>query len=229
MLQTAVFAAGASLPLLVGALLGSVWHPPRRVTATAMAFAAGALISAVAFELFEESYRDSDATTAGLSFAVGAVVFVAIDTLIERWSRHSSGIGLALLASVTLDGVPENTALGVSLVGGGSVALLVAVFASNFPEALAGAAKMRENGRSRRFVLVLWGSATLLLGLAVVAGRVAFSSASAGQLAVPLGFAGGAVLASVVDSIAPEAFEEGGPVIALASAAGFFVAFMLGH
>jgi ZIP family zinc transporter len=228
-LQTAVFALGASLPLLAGALLGLAWRPPRRLTATAMAFAAGALISAVAFELFEKSYQDSDAMTAGLSFAAGAAMFVAVDTLIDRWSQHSSGIGLALLAGVTLDGIPENTALGVSLVEGGSIALLVAIFASNFPEALAGAVKMRENGRSRRFVLTVWVSATVLLALAVVAGRVVFASATPEQLAIPVAFAGGAVLASVVDSVAPEAFEDGGPVIALASAAGFFVAFMLGH
>jgi ZIP family zinc transporter len=40
--------------------------------------------------------------------------------------------------------VPENTALGVSLTEAGSVALLAAVFARNFPEALAGAVSMRE-------------------------------------------------------------------------------------
>jgi hypothetical protein len=33
-----------------------------------------------------------------------------------------------LLAAVTLDGVPENLALGVSLVGGASLSLLVAIF-----------------------------------------------------------------------------------------------------
>lgn len=229
MLQTVLFAAGASLPLLIGAAVGVFWRPPQRLLATGMAFAAGALISAVAFELFEKSYEDGGATTAGLSFAAGAVVFVAVDTLIDRWNRHSSGIGLALLAGVTLDGIPENTALGVSLAGGGSIALLVAIFVSNFPEALGGAAKMRENDQSRRFVLVLWSTATILLALAVVAGDLLFSSANKQQLAIPLGFAGGAVLASVIDSLAPEAFEEGGPFIALASAAGFFTAFMLGH
>jgi ZIP family zinc transporter len=50
----------------------------------------------------------------------------------------SGGIGLALLAASILDGVPENLALGVSLAGeqatgDGSLALLVAIFASNFP------------------------------------------------------------------------------------------------
>jgi ZIP family zinc transporter len=59
----------------------------------------------------------------------------------------SAAVGFALLAAVTLDGVPENLALGVSLLsGGGSLALLVAIFCSNFPESLVGAVAMRRGG-----------------------------------------------------------------------------------
>ena len=108
------------------------------------------------------------------------------------------------------------------------MALLVAVFASNFPEALTGAAKMLEQGRTTRSVLMLWGGATVLLALAVVLGRLGFAGASDAELALPLAFAGGAVLASVVDTLAPEAFADGGPYVALASAAGFVTAFLLG-
>jgi hypothetical protein len=43
-----------------------------------------------------------------------------------------------------------------------------------------------------------------LLGAAVVAGRLVFAGASPGQLALPLAFAGGAVLASVIDTLAPK-------------------------
>ncbi len=59
-------------------------------------------------------------------------------------SRAGSGVSaFALLAGVTLDGTPENTALGVSLLEvatdpGAAVTLLVAIFASNLPEALGG-------------------------------------------------------------------------------------------
>lgn len=228
-MRTSVFAVGASLPLLLGALLGIMWKPPRKLLGAAMAFAAGALISAVAFELFEESYSTSGTLTATLSFGAGAVSFVIADTLIDRWQAGSNGIGFALLAGVTMDGVPENAALGVTLSRGGSIALLVAIFASNFPEALGGAVKMRENGRSKAFVLGIWGAATIALAGAVVAGHVLLSSLGSAQVAIPLGFAGGAVLASVVDAAAPEAFEDGGPLIALASAAGFVLAFLLGH
>ena len=41
MLKTAVFAGGASLPLLFGALVGVRWRPPRHLVATALAYAAG--------------------------------------------------------------------------------------------------------------------------------------------------------------------------------------------
>jgi len=85
------------------------------------------------------------------------------------------------------------------------VALLVAVFASNFPEALAGAAKMREQGQSRRSVVGLWAGATVLLAAVVFAGRFAFSGAQPELLSLPLAFAAGAVLASVIDTLASEA------------------------
>ena len=56
---------------------------------------------------------------------------------------------MALLAAVTLDGVPENVALGVALgEGTGGLALLAAIFVSNLPEALVGAASMRSQGRT---------------------------------------------------------------------------------
>ena len=68
---------------------------------------------------------------------------------------------------------------------------------------------------------------TVLLAAAVVAGRYLFAGASPTALSWPLGFAAGAVLASVVDTLAPEAFGDGGPAIALASAAGFLTGFLL--
>ncbi|MDQ3435270.1 MAG: zinc permease, partial [Actinomycetota bacterium] len=39
---------------------------------------------------------------------------------------------------------------------------------------------------------------------------------------------GGAVLASLADTVFPKAFTDGGPYVALATAAGFLVAFELG-
>jgi ZIP family zinc transporter len=141
----------------------------------------------------------------------------------------ASGVGLALLAASILDGIPENLALGVSMAGehGGSLALLVGIFAANFPEALVGAVSLRSQGRSARATIGMWLATAALLVPAVPIGRVLLAGADPSTLAFPLSFAGGAVLAALADTLMPEAFERGRPFNAFATCAGFFVAFVL--
>ena len=127
-----------------------------------------------------------------------------------------------------LDGLPENIALGVSLEGeGGGLALLLAIFVSNFPEALVGAAQMRTAGRSTRFSLATWMAASVLLVLAVPLGQQVFAGGSEDTISIPLAFAGGAVIASRATTMMPEAYEEGGSLVALATVAGFLLSFVL--
>jgi zinc transporter, ZIP family len=240
-LTAILFGIAASSALVVGAVLGSRWDPPREVTGVLLAFASGALISALAFELFEEAYKLGGATRSGLALLLGAAAFVAADSALDRYVAGSAGpaqrqvtragaqggVGWALMAAVTLDGVPENLALGVSLVHEASLALLLAIFFSNLPEALVGAVAMRAEGRSARAVIATWAACAALLAVAVVAGRALAEPLSDEVLAVALGFAGGAVLASLADTLMPEAFERGRPLNAFATTAGFFLSFVL--
>jgi zinc transporter, ZIP family len=148
-------------------------------------------------------------------------------------ARAGSGVSaFALLASVTLDGVPENIALGVTLLetaseAGAAVTLLVAIFASNLPEALGGAVGMRDQGRSKIFVIGVWAATAILLAAAVVLGNAALAGVSEELLAVLLAFAGGAVLASLADTLMPDAYREGGPLVAFATVAGFLLSFLI--
>ncbi len=240
-LTAVVFGLAASSALIIGAAVGARWSPPRRVTGVLLAFASGALISALAFELFEEAFTLGGAVRSGLGLLAGAAAFVTADTALDRYISGRAGpeqrdvveagtrrgVGLALLAAVTLDGVPENLALGVSLVEGASLALLVAIFFSNLPESLVGAVAMREGGQSAASVLLTWSACAVLLAAAVVLGRGVASGLSDEVLAVALAFAGGAVLASLADTLMPEAFEHGRPLNAFATAAGFFLSFVL--
>ena len=241
MLTAVLFGLAASSALVIGALIGATWSPPRRLTGVLLAFASGALISALAFELFEEAFHLGGAWRSGIGLIFGAAVFVAIDTALDRRisghegpderevarSGATHGVGLALLAAVTLDGVPENVALGVSLVEATSWSLLLAIFFSNLPESLVGAVAMREGGQSRRNVIGTWLGCAVLLAVAVGAGRALADPLSDEVLAIALGFAGGAVLASLADTLMPEAFEHGRPLNAFATAAGFFLSFVL--
>lgn len=255
MVESLVFGVIASSALVLGALAGGRLRIPKRVLAAMLAFASGALITALAFELFEDSYEQGGIWRAALGLLVGAIVFTVVSQRLDRLAEGhrgedhgsekldtdaaaqdaapspasvSGGAGLALLAAVTLDGVPENVALGVSLgEGSGGIALLAAIFVSNFPEALVGSASMRAQGRSHAFVLGTWSLCALLLAVAVVVGAGPLSAASPETLSLPLAFAAGAVLASLADTLMPEAYEHGGPAVALSTAAGFVLSFVL--
>jgi ZIP family zinc transporter len=61
----------------------------------------------------------------------------------------------------------------------------------------------------------------------VVIGRFTAGAMSEHVLAVALAYAGGAVLASLADTLMPEAFEHGRPLNAFATAGGFFLSFVL--
>jgi zinc transporter, ZIP family len=52
-----LFGAIASSALVLGALVGGRLQLPKRVLAAMLAFAAGALITALTFEMFEDSYE----------------------------------------------------------------------------------------------------------------------------------------------------------------------------
>ena len=249
--EALLFGAIASSGLVIGSIVGTKIQIPERALAFLLAFASGSLITALAFELFEDAYRKSGAWVSGLSFLAGAAVFVVASYWVDRWARagtpgpeppkvekhaatrdsarssFSPAAGFALLAAVTLDGVPENIALGISLgEEAGSVALLLAIFASNFPEAVVGAAAMESAGRSAAFAIGIWVITGFVLMAAVVAGKVLFPP-HADAVSIPLAFAGGAVIASLADTLMPEAFEGGGPLVAFATVGGFFVSYLL--
>lgn len=199
---------------------------PRPVLAAALAFASGALIAAFAFELVERPFRTAGPVIGGAAFMSGTAAFVIVDTLIDRLQQGGAGAGL--LAGVTLDGVPENLALGTSVASGvGGPVLLVSIFVSNFPESLSGAAEMRAQDRSARSVSLIWVATAVLLTLATLGGWLLSSALGPLALAGLQAFAGGAVLASIAATTIPEAFREGAPWIAFATGAGFLLAFFL--
>ena len=49
-----------------------------------LAFASGSLITALAFDLFEESFRTGGVLFSGIVLLAGAATFVAADELLDR-------------------------------------------------------------------------------------------------------------------------------------------------
>ena len=86
---------------------------------------------------------------------------------------------------------------------------------------------MRSGGRPVAFVIGLWTGAALLLAAAVIVGWGALEGVEDETLAWPLSFAGGAVLASLADTLMPEAYRDAGPATAFATALGFLLSFLV--
>lgn len=225
----------AASSLVCGTLLTFVrdWSP--RQVGAVLAFGAGALISAVSFELAQEGIAVGGAGWTGLGLAIGALTYYSLDGLIAkrtaagrgRQGRSSGGgAGTALALGAFLDGIPEQAVLGIGLAAGQGVgvALLVAIFVSNLPEAIGSAADMRRAGTSQAKILRLWLIVAAICTLATVAGYAIADAASGGLKAAIDGFAAGALLVMLIDSMIPDARKDAGRTAGLITVLGFAVA-----
>jgi ZIP family zinc transporter len=225
MLEALGYGALAASSLLIGAFVGLTGELDRRAVGLVLGFGAGALISSVSFELAEDGVRIGGGGSVGIGLAVGALTYYVCDGLVER---HSGGgaTGNALALGAFLDGIPEQLVLGIGIATGEgvSVGLLGAIFVSNLPEAIGASTGMRAAGRRRPTILRLWLAVTIVLTLATVAGFGIADSASDELLGGVNGFAAGALLVMLVDSMIPDAARQAGRPAGLVTTLGFAVA-----
>jgi zinc transporter, ZIP family len=213
----------AASSLVLGALIGAARAWPKRAVGLVLGFGAGALISAVSFELAEDGVRIGGGAAVGIGMVVGALAYFAGDRLVEG---RSANAGNALALGAFLDGVPEQLVLGIGLATGEgvSVGLLGAIFVSNLPEAIGASDGMHRTGRSRQTILRLWLAVAVILTLATVAGYGIADSASNELLGGINGFAAGALIVMLVDSMVPEATRQAGRTTGLVTTLGFALA-----
>jgi zinc transporter, ZIP family len=229
--------AGSSL--ILGGVLALVLPIRERVLGLIMAFGAGVLISAVAFELVAEAFETAAGSgSLALGLSAGALTFFVGDLLVDRMGgdgrkkmRRTAGAGsaLAIVLGIVLDGIPESAVIGLGLLEGTgvSVAVIAAVFLSNLPEAIAATTGLVAGGWTRARIIGLWVLVTLVCGLASLLGYSVFDAAGPSALAFVLAFAGGAILTMLADTMMPEAFEHGGKLVGLLTTLGFGLAFAL--
>ena len=119
--------------------------------------------------------------------------------------------------------------IGLSMFKGGKVSMvaLVAIFLSKLPEGLSSAAGMKKAGRSAGYIFGVWGSIALVSGIAALVGDMLFQGFSPNIIAATTAIAAGAILAMLVDTMIPEAFEEAHDLAGLITVAGFLAAFFL--
>lgn len=214
MAEAAFWGFFGGLALVLGALVALLPRReiPKHVIAYVMAFGAGVLISAVAFDLTEEALDLGGGAATAIGLAAGALTYFGGDLLLSR-ARDDSGSSdedpEGIVFGALLDGIPESAAVGMTLLSGGGVSLsfIAAVFISNLPESISASAEMKST-RSRAWILSLWLGIAVVSALAAAIGYQALGGASDELNAAVKAFAGGAILCMLADTMIPGAFAQ---------------------
>jgi ZIP family zinc transporter len=212
----------AAVSLLIGFALGEC-RLSKRTVGLIMGFGAGALISALAYELVPESV---------IQGWQAPVLFFVGDWLIDRSGgmhrktiagKQHEGSGGVIFLGTLLDAIPESLVLGMGLAIGGSVgvAFLAAVFVSNVPEGVAGTVNLSAAGHSRRGIFLMWAALVVFSAGCSALGYGLVQWIPSADDALAQAFAAGAVLTMLADAMIPEAFEHGGKLVGLSTVVGF--------
>jgi ZIP family zinc transporter len=235
MLNAFLWGLLATSSLVIGGMIATRINLSNRTIGIIMGFGAGTLISAVSYELVFESLKIAKFSLfPAYGFFAGAATYYFSDILIAKFGAgkrmdidadRQSGLVIPMVLAIILDGIPESIVIGLGIFEGGTVslAMLVAVFISNLPEAVAGSSGMKAEGWSKLKIILLWLTIALVCSLSTVAGFSFFSGASVQWLAFIQSFAGGAILMMLANSMIPEAFEHGGKLAGVFTVLGFFM------
>jgi len=237
MISALFWSALATGTLLIGMalayrnLVGPKW------TGLFMAFGAGAIISAAAYQLVLGGVAEETGNyiLVGLGIAAGALTFYFADKWVDQLGGadrmkmdgvQTGGSGTGILLGSLLDGVPESLVLGLSLVHSPQVSLafIFAIAISNVPQGLGGTAGMLSSGWKRDKITKLWLAVCVLSIMAAALGYYLAQLIPGATGAVIDAFAAGALLVMLTDSMIPEAFEHGGRETGLLLVLGFAVA-----
>jgi ZIP family zinc transporter len=234
MLTAFLWGGLAAAALLIGYYLARRGLSNRSI-GIVMGFGAGALLSAIAYELIPETALGG--AKMGLAFLIGAFTFFGADWWIDHRggsdrkdiSGGEVGSGSAIFIGTLLDNIPESIILGMSLALGGAInaAFLAAVFISNLPEGVAGTVNLEASGRSRRTIFWMWTILVLISAVCAGVGYLIIHLLPGADGRLAQAFAAGAMLTMLADAMMPEAFEHGGKLVGIMTVMGFLVAAIL--
>jgi ZIP family zinc transporter len=229
-------ALGASA-LLVGALVAYLGTPSRAFIAIVMALGTGLLIGSVSFELIDEAVKVADVGWVGIYTLIGAAAFTVGDWWLTRRGggerkdadgAQADGSALAIVLGSVLDGIPESFVLGLTVLEGGvSVALLIGILLSNFPEGMSSSSGLRIAGWARARVIRMWLLVVLVSAISAAVGYGVLDPMHGNVTAFAQAFAAGALLTMLANTLLPEAFEVEGLYTGWLVAIGFAISISL--
>lgn len=230
MLQAFLLGLFSQASLLLSGLVVYRIKVPRRVIGWLAGFGAGALISAISFDLVSQAKILGNP---GLTFwlLLGAVIFLGGDKLVSHTFDDDQAGALGIVLGAVVDGVPESLIFGMQVASGSpiSAAFLAAVMVSNIPQALAPSAELVLAGWPWQKQAAMWGSVVLVCGMTAGLGFLLATQLNDAKLAAQAaGVAAGGLLAMLTTSLMPFAFARGSYLSGIWTVVGFAFGLSLG-
>jgi ZIP family zinc transporter len=224
MLEALGLGALAQSSLLLAGLFACWVTVPTRVVGILAGFGAGAMISAIAFDLVPEAQADIAVWQTVLWMLIGVAIFLTGDWLVDRkFGADGAGGALGIVVGSVVDGVPESIIFGIQLGTGVTISasFLAAVLVSNIPQAIAPSAELAAGGWGVRRLGRLWLMVVVACGVAAALGFLLtdISSTAYGDRAAAM--AAGGLLAMLTNSLIPFAYERGKELAGVATVVGF--------
>lgn len=225
MLEAVLLGTAAQSALVLSGLVVYWVTVPTKVIGALAGFGAGALISAIAFDLFPEAQVLASLAELALWLLIGAAVYVVSDRIVEAKFGGEPAAGpspLGIVVGAVIDGIPESLIFGIQLASGQAIsaAFVAAVWVSNIPQALAPSADLATAGWRWTKMTAMWAAVVIACG---VMSGIGFAVTDAigltgGRAAA---FAAGGLLAMLTDSLMPYAFDRGGSWAGVWTVVGF--------
>ncbi|MBU1077689.1 MAG: divalent cation transporter [Spirochaetes bacterium] len=222
-LKISLYAYIGGLPIIIGGLLSAFLQSKKiglksTINHWFVAFAGGALISAIAFVLVPRSISVFSAPELLVIFLSGTFTFMVIDMLIAR-----VGESLGIVISMMMDFLPEALALGATFALSHKFGLLLAVFIGlqNLPEGFGSYIELTKRMKSRSALLLLFGLS--FVGIIAALSGVFFLSNKPAVVDLILLYAGGGIMYLVFQDIAPLSRGKNDWIPATGASIGFVI------
>lgn len=223
MLEALLLGGLAQSSLLLSGLLVYWVRVPRMLVGILAGFGAGALLSAISFDLIPEA-EHLDNWELGLWMLIGAGIFLGGDAIVEkRFGDEGAGGAMGIVVGSVVDGVPESAIFGIQVATGFpvSASFLAAVMVSNVPQAIAPSADLAEAGWSRSTTGLLWAAVVAACAIAAGLGWLTAENISGANGDRMAALAAGGLVAMLTNSLMPFAFERGGALAGVGAVVGF--------
>ncbi|MFZ2345510.1 MAG: hypothetical protein WAW08_13020 [Candidatus Microthrix parvicella] len=214
----------AQASLLLAGLVVCWVKVPTRIVGILAGFGAGAMISAVAFDLLPEAESHIALWQTVLWMLIGVGVFLLGDYVVDkRFGSEGAGGAMGIVVGSVVDGVPESLIFGIQIGIGATISptFLAAVFVSNIPQAIAPSADLAGRGWGPARLGRLWVMVVLGCGVAAGLGYLLTTATSDAYGERAAALAAGGLLAMLTNSLIPFAYERGKQLAGVATVVGF--------